>query len=767
MTELTLAVRLTADGDGLVGAVKVSREELEKLGRTASDANRSGAKAADEHGRSMKGVRDQVRETSPAMAEMTGQVKRLVAAWLSFETVKFVIAGVVRETTNAEKISARLDAVLKATGQSAGYTREQLDRLADAMARTTLFDDDTARQGIAVMSTFRSVQGEAFREAIELSADLAALMGGDLQSAILQVGKALEEPVEGITALRRSGISFSQSQREMIRSLAETGRVAEAQRIVLDGLRNQIGGVAGAQNNGMVGAITDMTKAWDDFLEALGRTPVVQKQFSNWTMWLGELRSLLETGSFPPDEWYENGGRTAPPSIGDPNATPTPAELNEAQRTALRNLEQQTALIGRSALAEEQMKALKSAGFRPTVGAGGDVTVEDFEKIPGVFQDAVGEIKRMVAELNADAFGQRAGALQRGIDTADDLRISRALGPEAQAERRGIRQGIDVAAEARIVDPEQISQLGKLFAAQEKANRELALTEQLYDDLRGPQEAYAERLRIIELEYGSGGITAAEMGRATRAAYLDMLDASEEWQDGVTRGILKVADEAGDMAQNFEDLTVGSLRKGEDAWVNWAKTGRLATSDLFDFIGEEALRLAYRMAIVKPFLEPLADAFGGWLRGLGGNSMSGAGGTSDGLYVNSNVGHEGGQIGGPNAFRPRAVPASLFEGAPRMHGGGQLGADEVPFIGKKGEVVGWPSQMREAFGGGAMKIELINQGGTAMKATDAQESRGPNGERVLRVWLREEMQRGLNEGQYDGAMRSNFGVGRAPAVRRG
>lgn len=771
MTELTLAVRLTADGEDLIGAVRVSKEEIDKLGKAATSANKDGAEAADRHGRAVRGTREEIRQTSPVMAEMTNQVKRLVGAWLTFESVKAVISGMIREATQAEKISASLGAVLKATGQSAGYTREQLDALADSMARTTLFDDDTLRQGIAVMATFRSVQGDTFREAIGLSADLAALLGTDLQSAILMMGKALAEPTTGLTALTRAGVNFSANQKDVIRYLDETGRKAEAQKIILKELADQLGGAAAAQNQGLVKQVTDLTKAWNDFLEVLGR--------SGWVINLVEalakaVRALAVVAGGPSggDDWMkmtpeqrrrylETGEK--PTNIGAANAAPVPPELSDSQQSLLRQLAEQTSLIGRSSLEAEQMKALRQAGFRPAIDEGA-VTVEDFEKLPAIFQSAVEKILKNVTDIWGEGVAQRVTGLQRGIGTTEALREGRRLGPDARAGIVGQANAANVAAEARINDPRIIDWLGQLYTAQEKANRELSLTEQLYDQLRGPQEQYAERLRVIQREHANGGITAEEMRRATRAATLDMLDASREWSDGVERGVIRVLDEAGDAAQGFEDLTVGAFKRSEDAFVQWNKTGKLAAGDLFDFIGEQLLRMAYRAAIVEPFLSPLEDAFKGWVKGLGGGSETAL---NPEQRMFGYEGHEGGQLGGPNAFRPRVVPSWVYEGAPRLHGGGVLGPDEIPFIGKKGEVVGWPSQMAQAFGGAVnLKVEVINQGGGALEETGREQARGPNGEQIMRIFVRDAVRQGMNQGDYDKQMGSNFGTQRVPSTRR-
>lgn len=814
MNDLVLAVRLTADGSGLVGAVKVSKDALAQLGETGGATGRAVATTSREIDRLGAGARSggrDVRELTRFQREFgdaargtAERLRALVAAYLSFETARRVLAGVARETQNAEKVSARLDAVLRATGQAAGYTREQLDQLANTLAERTLFDDDTIRQGIAVLATFRSVQGDTFREAIELSADLAALLGSDLQSAVLQVGKALEDPAEGITALRRSGVSFNETQREMINRLNETGRTAEAQAIIIKGIRDQLGGVAGAQNTGLVGAITGATKAWNDLLEAFGRSPTVQNVVNplleNLQRNLRSIEALFKDGldadsivreieeidqrlsrmaSFSP---FRQGleARRAELELqiedrrrldflkGAPRGGPArAAELSAKQIETLRSLESEAAVAGQSRLAEAQFKALKSAGFEPVLGAAG-VTVKDFEKLDPVFQNAVRRIKELSATLDQAQLGEQLKAIARETKTFEELTTVRALGPDAVLERSARRKALEQAGSQRITDPQQIQALQDALIAHERANRELQLTNALYDELRGPQEQFADRQRTIAREFQNGGITADEMGRAMRRAYLESLDASREWSDGIVAGILRVADEAGNMAKGFENATVGAFRKSEDAIIKFARTGKLSFGDLFQFIGDEAIRLAYRAAIVKPFLEPLADSFAGFLKGLGGGSASLAPGV-DQAPSSGYVGfaHEGGEIGGPNAFRPRSVDPALFENAPRFHSGTpSLAPGEVPMIGMKGEVVGWPDQLRRAFGGSDVSIQIIDQRGAGAPPIEQRRERGPDGHETISFLVRREMTSAFNDGAMDRAIRGNYGIGRTPEVRR-
>jgi hypothetical protein len=282
MTDLTLGITLKADASGFVGEVKVSNEQLDKLGK-------AGKKAGDEGRRGLDGM-------SSALGRMKSAVIGTIAAYASFQTVQRFIGAAAREIMAAEKATANLNAVLRATGGTVGLTADELSNMADELERTTLFDDAEIKQAEAVLLTFRQVQGDTFREAIGLATDLAALMGGDLQGAVLQLGKALEDPETGLTALRRSGISFTESQQDLIKSLVETGDRAQAMNIILDTVAGQIGGVAKEQVTGLTGALNQLDDAWGDFLKSLADSKAFDVALAGLRGLTGLIDRLNATG---------------------------------------------------------------------------------------------------------------------------------------------------------------------------------------------------------------------------------------------------------------------------------------------------------------------------------------------------------------------------------------------------------------------------------------------------------------------------------------
>lgn len=186
------------------------------------------------------------------------------------------ITLLARAGASAETQLLSINAVLDATGRSAGRTSSELERQADSIAKSTLASVEGVREAQKRLLTFRTVQGEIFDEALVLSQDLAAVFGGDVATQAQRLAKSLNDPVRGLEALREAGIQFTKEQENVIRALAETGRVADAQRLILEEVRNEVGGAGARAAGGLAGAADYLAQQWGELLSELGRTAQVQ-----------------------------------------------------------------------------------------------------------------------------------------------------------------------------------------------------------------------------------------------------------------------------------------------------------------------------------------------------------------------------------------------------------------------------------------------------------------------------------------------------------
>lgn len=177
-----------------------------------------------------------------------------VGAGAAFAAVKIgsFLGGAISEFQESAKVGRLSEAVIKSTGQAANITAGQMGELASALSAKTGIDDEVIQSGENVLATFTSVRNEVgkgndiFNQATATAADMSAALGTDMQGSVIQLGKALNDPIQGITALSRVGVSFTEQQKDQIKTLVESGDVLGAQKVVLAELSKEFGGAAEA-----------------------------------------------------------------------------------------------------------------------------------------------------------------------------------------------------------------------------------------------------------------------------------------------------------------------------------------------------------------------------------------------------------------------------------------------------------------------------------------------------------------------------------------
>jgi len=169
------------------------------------------------------------------------------------------------------KAIAQVEAGLESTGEAAGFTSKQLQKMASELQGKTLFGDEVIlKDATSQLLTFTNIAGEQFARTQVAALNLATRFDGDLKSASIQLGKALNDPVANLGALNRAGIQFSDDQKAVIKSLVETNRLADAQNLILKELETQFGGSAEAAAKAGAGGFKQLQNALMDVSEEFG-----------------------------------------------------------------------------------------------------------------------------------------------------------------------------------------------------------------------------------------------------------------------------------------------------------------------------------------------------------------------------------------------------------------------------------------------------------------------------------------------------------------
>ena len=189
-----------------------------------------------------------------------------VAAMVSFRNAIEFAGKAMTNYENAIQATRQLDATLVSTGRAAEFTSEELSDMASELQALSNFGDEDILQGVTLqLLRFDAISKDIFPRAQQLVIDLAESMGG-VENAARTLGISLADPALGLTRLRRIGVAFNSTQEAQIKNFIETGRVAEAQAVLMSALEERFGGLALAS----VSATTQMKNAWGDYLESVG-----------------------------------------------------------------------------------------------------------------------------------------------------------------------------------------------------------------------------------------------------------------------------------------------------------------------------------------------------------------------------------------------------------------------------------------------------------------------------------------------------------------
>ena len=209
-----------------------------------------------------KGIKKAIAEFK--QLETTGQKAQfaLKKAALPAAAALGAVAVMAKSTIAAGEAAATSNARIAQINESMGLFGETTDKVnsriieyANATARATGVDQNQIKLAQAKLLTFGQLAksadeaGGAFDRATKAAIDMGAAGFGDAATNAVQLGKALQDPIKGITALAKSGVTFTDQEKEKIRTLVESNKLLEAQDMVLKAIETQVGGTAEATAN--------------------------------------------------------------------------------------------------------------------------------------------------------------------------------------------------------------------------------------------------------------------------------------------------------------------------------------------------------------------------------------------------------------------------------------------------------------------------------------------------------------------------------------
>jgi hypothetical protein len=192
--------------------------------KAANNTRKSQARLDRQNSTLVKGFSQAASAASVLHGPLNGVSGRLTAMATALRSTNlgFVALGAAATASSAAIVASvssiaqfevqmkRVIAVQEATGYSAGKTGEQIHQMAQSIAMDTLASVDGVMSAAAALGTFDTISGDTFERTLRVSQDVAEVMGTDITAAALQMGKAMSDPERGLTALTRSGVTFTE-----------------------------------------------------------------------------------------------------------------------------------------------------------------------------------------------------------------------------------------------------------------------------------------------------------------------------------------------------------------------------------------------------------------------------------------------------------------------------------------------------------------------------------------------------------------------------
>ena len=252
-----------------------------------------------------KKAQKEIKGVGGGLKSLAKKAGLAAAAYMGTQALVGAVRSSIEAFAEQEMAQKKLETVLKSTGNQVGMTTLELKALATTMSAQTKFSDEAIMGVEALALTFTQIGKEVMPDTIETILNMSEAMGTNLKEQTIQLAKALNDPIKGVGALQEVGVTLTAQQKDMVQSFMDVNDIAGAQKVILDELQVEFGGMAKAGGDTLSGALAQMSNAVTDAAAAFGNLlgPAVQKvagfvksAAGAFTEWFKELSETpLET----------------------------------------------------------------------------------------------------------------------------------------------------------------------------------------------------------------------------------------------------------------------------------------------------------------------------------------------------------------------------------------------------------------------------------------------------------------------------------------
>jgi len=246
---------------------------------------------------------DVLTNTKNSVKSLAKYTLAIGAATLAVRKAIRVAGDLQRAYFEQERAEIKLVSALLATKNAVGITANEMKAYAEELSTLTGLSDEALLSAEGLLVTFTKIGKEVFPDALKAAAEMSVMFGQDLQQSVIQLGTALNDPIQGVGRLRRIGISFSETQREQIQQFMELNDVASAQAVILDELQAEFGGLSEVMAGAAFVASENLKNSWKDLKQAAGGflSTKLKPFIENLTISFKELAGHIRRAANLPD----------------------------------------------------------------------------------------------------------------------------------------------------------------------------------------------------------------------------------------------------------------------------------------------------------------------------------------------------------------------------------------------------------------------------------------------------------------------------------
>jgi lambda family phage tail tape measure protein len=586
----------------------------------------------------------QARKSLDSIAASARRTNQALAAMFGGLSVGLITKKFIDNTIQAQNEQAQLAAVLKSTGNAAGFTLDQMNKMASGMAATSTFAAGEITQAQTVLQAFTGIVGDQFTKALQSATDMAARTGMSVASAAEIVGRALDVPSKGMASLSRMGFNFGEDQKKIAERLEATGQTAKAQAMILEELETTYGGAAAAARDtlggamkalrnsiddlmtGDAGSVNGLTQGINDLTDVLGSQETKQA-FADFSSGLLGLVGDFAKATSASRSFLIGFAATAEGFLSDSSGvasemTKLRAEIEEMEGASARS-------DGVTQWVFDKGIAYRKARLRVLE----DQMNRDYG---GMFPEFVPQLApNTVRPPGKDKPTKTGKGPKRNIlyDSIDDWLGS----ADGMSRLDDLRKTYD-----------QLDELigGRLANSQAKYNRELQSMGQgdwarrVNEELHSIEDRYQD---LMEQRRNSAAGLSEQDETAFRDAmerekqlaiqhYDDLKRIQGDWLLGAQDALINYSDQAANVYQNVGTVAQVAFGGMADALTDFVMTGKADFADLANSIIKDMIRMQIQASITGPLAGALGGAISSFFNptGVGWSMNSGAAGAISG-----------------------------------------------------------------------------------------------------------------------------------------